>query len=53
MPRRHLDVLEGFSGRFIADLDRLQRTRNHLWPGSTALTLEAWTRYEDCPARRF
>jgi hypothetical protein len=27
MSRRRLDVLKGFSGRFIADLDRLERTR--------------------------
>ena len=53
MPRRRLDVLRGFSGRFIADLDRLERTRNYLWPGSTALALEAWIRYENSPARRF
>ena len=53
MPRRRLDVLRGFSGRFTADLARLERTRNYLWPGSTAQALEAWTRYENSPARRF
>ncbi|MDX8143359.1 hypothetical protein SK854_14625 [Lentzea sp. BCCO 10_0061] len=50
---RRLDVLKGFSGRFIADLDHLERTRNYLWPGDVARALEAWIRYENSPARRF
>ena len=55
MPRRRPrpDVLRGLSGRLLADLDRLERTRNYLWPGDTARALEAWIRYEDSPARRF
>ncbi|ANZ36417.1 hypothetical protein BBK82_10440 [Lentzea guizhouensis] len=53
MPRRRPDVLKGFSSRFLGDLDRLERTRNYLWPGEVMRALEAWLRYADSPARRF
>ncbi|MFS8102071.1 hypothetical protein LFM09_33585 [Lentzea alba] len=52
MPRKRPDVLRGLSSRFRADLDRLERTRNYLWPGDVERALEAWLRYADSPARR-
>ncbi|WP_045311931.1 hypothetical protein [Lentzea aerocolonigenes] len=52
MPPKRPDVLRGLSGRLIADIDRIERTRNYLWPGSVTLALESWVRYADSPARR-
>lgn len=52
MPRRRQDVLKGFSGRFIADLGRLERTRNYLWPGDVELALSRWTAWVRSPSRK-
>lgn len=53
MPRRRRrpDVLRGLSGRFTADLDRLERTRSYLYPGSVRRALEAWAGWQRSPAR--
>src|SRR5215210_4870322 len=52
MPRRRQDVLKGFSGRFVSDLDRLERTRNYLCPGKVKDALDGWATYVRYPYRR-
>src|SRR5690349_230300 len=52
MPRRRPDVLRGLSGRCLADLNRLERSRNYLWPGDVRRALEDWAGYLRSPARR-
>ncbi|MEU7475534.1 hypothetical protein AB0A63_06090 [Lentzea sp. NPDC042327] len=52
MPRkRRPDVLKGLSGRLLADLGRVGRSRNHLGPGSVELALRVWTSWLASPAR--
>ncbi|MEV6243281.1 hypothetical protein [Lentzea sp. NPDC051838] len=52
MPRKRPDVMRGLSGRLVADLDRLERSRNYLWHGEVKRALEDWAAYQRSPARR-
>ncbi|MPY57734.1 hypothetical protein [Streptomyces spongiae] len=44
-------VIDGLSARALSEIARLERTRNHLWPGDVATALRLWRDCVQSPAR--
>src|SRR4051812_43966342 len=51
MPRRP-PRMSGASPRLLADVERLERSRNYLWPGAVWLALDVWTAWVRSPSRK-
>ncbi|USX49392.1 hypothetical protein [Lentzea sp. HUAS12] len=49
-PKRRPDVLKGLSGRLVADLERLERSRDHFYQGAVTSALRTWTAWQRSPA---
>lgn len=51
-PHDHTSTIAGLPTRDLAELARLERTRNYLWPGAVAESLARWREIVHTPHRR-